>query len=536
IHTLHLDERNEIDLASPYRRRGGESQGKMPVSQREEGEADRTSLDGFEMEIFNLVRKEATSEQWKEWLRAPLEHAMAKGDINLFTRLMDAGANGSTNWRGCRGQTLLGSAAGKSSEEMVLALLKAGAKRYLNVTFGARSESALHVAAAQGAEAVSATLMLAGADPDLRDGEGRCPLHVAAEAGHHGIVRELLLKGVCPEAKTWDRKHTPLHLAAQKGNTQCVSKLLLGGADKNSLTCRAETPLYLAAEGNQLGAVEELLAAGANLDLRARTPGALSPLEKAAQAGHEDVVRALLRCTGDINACDYRGYTALHWAAGAEEEPVDDTGGVVRMLLAAGADIEAKTSMGYTPLQVSCVVGQISSSSAIYALLEGGAEVNSTGFDGWTQLYRACNFSSLAGVELLLRWGADENLTDVVGDTAADILGLWEEDEDVGDIRSEQRKADDQRIRRILARAPADRSWRRRGWLVLCRDPTVTKVQLATKSCRGDRSTKVAKAGCDLRRVCDQPGYRTVDDMGDLVRRVVLLEQEDVFRVVVGFL
>ncbi|CAM9326527.1 unnamed protein product [Pylaiella littoralis] len=151
----------------------------------------RTRLDGFEVEIFKifrLVQKEATSEQWKEWLRAPLERAAARGNTDRFTRLMGAGASGSASWRGCSGRTLLGAAAHSGSEQIMLALLKAGAKPDLNVRFGAEEQSALHVAAAQGAGVVSTALMLAGAHANSRDGKKRIPLHVAAEAGHHLIV------------------------------------------------------------------------------------------------------------------------------------------------------------------------------------------------------------------------------------------------------------------------------------------------------------------------------------------------------------
>ncbi|CAN0509742.1 unnamed protein product, partial [Ectocarpus sp. 12 AP-2014] len=62
----------------------------MSVSKREA--EDRSRVDGFEIEIFKLVQREATSEQWKEWLRTPLEHAAAEGNLDLFTRLMNAGA------------------------------------------------------------------------------------------------------------------------------------------------------------------------------------------------------------------------------------------------------------------------------------------------------------------------------------------------------------------------------------------------------------------------------------------------------------
>lgn len=59
----------------------------------------------------------------------------------LFTTLMDAGADGSAGWRGCHGRTLLGAAAYGRSDEMVLALLKSGAKDDMTVQFGGHSGS-----------------------------------------------------------------------------------------------------------------------------------------------------------------------------------------------------------------------------------------------------------------------------------------------------------------------------------------------------------------------------------------------------------
>ena len=59
---------------------------------------DRTRLDGFKVEIFDIVLQRATSEQWREWLRTPLEYVAADGNEDLFTRLMDAGADGSAGY------------------------------------------------------------------------------------------------------------------------------------------------------------------------------------------------------------------------------------------------------------------------------------------------------------------------------------------------------------------------------------------------------------------------------------------------------
>ncbi|CAM9886111.1 unnamed protein product [Ectocarpus sp. 8 AP-2014] len=115
---------------------------------------------------------------------------------------MDAGANGKVGWRGCHGRTLLGAAAFGRSEKMVRTLLTAGATDDVNVLFGGNSLSALHVAAAGGGDDSCRALMIAGADPNVRDRGQRSPLHLAAGAGHHRVAGMLLLNKADVQAKT----------------------------------------------------------------------------------------------------------------------------------------------------------------------------------------------------------------------------------------------------------------------------------------------------------------------------------------------
>src|SRR5260221_1003878 len=70
-----------------------------------------------------------------------------------------------------------------------------------------------------------------------------------------------------------------------------------------------------------------------------------SRLADAAMAGDGAAVRALLTGGEDVNVAQGDGMTALHWAA--RRGDLD----VVRMLLAAGANVRAITRLGnYTPL------------------------------------------------------------------------------------------------------------------------------------------------------------------------------------------
>lgn len=73
--------------------------------------------------------------------------------------------------------------------------------------------------------------------------------------------------------------------------------------------------------------------------------GTWTPLHQAARAGDVDMLRLLIEAGADIEARAPGGATALHHAAyfGHPE--------VVRELLACGADHKAVDEAGYTPLQ-----------------------------------------------------------------------------------------------------------------------------------------------------------------------------------------
>lgn len=53
---------------------------------------------------------------------------------------------------------------------------------------------------------------------------------------------------------------------------------------------------------------------------------------------------------------------------------------------------------------------------------------------------------------------------------------------------------DNQRIRQKLARAPADRAWRRRGWLAHCRSCPTSRAQLVPYEINNTRSATEAGA------------------------------------------
>ena len=124
----------------------------------------RAPLEGLVGEIFKLVSRGATDEQWAQWLRVPLEHAAADGNIDLFNALIGAGADGSAGWRGCEGRTLFHAAAKGGNAEVVSALVAAGAQPDVNVVSAPSGLSALYVATDLGHEDAARRLVTAGAD------------------------------------------------------------------------------------------------------------------------------------------------------------------------------------------------------------------------------------------------------------------------------------------------------------------------------------------------------------------------------------
>jgi truncated hemoglobin YjbI len=143
---------------------------------------------------------------------------------------------------------------------------------------------------------------------------------------------------------------TLLHEASAQGNLTMVELLLRLGADPNAQDGGGHTPLYCLAN-----------------EYRASHGG--------------DVVRVLARSGANVNANDgVKQCTALHMAARRGNLEI------AQALLDCGAGIEARDSLGDTPLRrsVNCDKIQVAS-----LLLARGADVHSTGNKGLTPLLAA---------------------------------------------------------------------------------------------------------------------------------------------------
>lgn len=98
-----------------------------------------------------------------------------------------------------------------------------------------------------------------------------------------------------------------------------------------------------------------------------------TPLMRAAEHGHRDIVKLLLAHNAAVNRTDELGKTPLIWAAEGGDGEIIDT------LIQAGAKIEQATREGITPLMAAAHAGQI---DAVSHLIAAGAQVDRDDYSG----------------------------------------------------------------------------------------------------------------------------------------------------------
>ncbi|KAF4123672.1 glycerophosphodiester phosphodiesterase, partial [Geosmithia morbida] len=198
-----------------------------------------------------------------------------------------------------------------------------------------------------------------------RDTFGRLPLHYAAQFGFVVVCQIVMSKmqewdqfdvGNGIDAPEWQDNdgQAPLHLAVIGGHPLTTQALLQGENWKPSSDTKAEARKAVA----QSGAV----------------------LTLATKANYTVIVETLVKAGVDINWRDQSGESALHVAARFGNDKCAEV--IIRGSETQRADLEiAENTYAWTPLHVASVDGHL---SVVKVLVAAGADVSRPDSSGWT--------------------------------------------------------------------------------------------------------------------------------------------------------
>jgi len=403
-------------------------------------------------------------------------------DEDLALAILAAG--GDPFRRDAKGRTLLHVACTRARTRVVRALIERGVDPN---AVDARGRTPLHELAhlpESVSLAMARLLLAAGADPERRAADGQTALGAALAAGRGRLARlwtselwrypgrALLPSDLPAAAALGDRAAlerlldmglpmegrdaqgcTALVRAAGAGHTALVDWLLARGADPTAAASTGATALTAAISAGRGATVECLLARG--VPVNAALPGGVTPLMIAAALGAQADLERLLAHGANLNQRDEQGQAALHAAcqfAFSSPEP-DPCRRLLEALLSAGAEIEAQSRAGQTPLLIllgaRAAAGHPSPQRGLTELVElllaRGADPDAQDQRGVGVLHAAAMHGLAEPCRSLLRAGADPSLRDTLGRTAAEVALML----GYADLAAEIKRAAGARVRAV---------------------------------------------------------------------------------------
>ncbi|MFZ0739572.1 MAG: TonB family protein [Candidatus Acidiferrales bacterium] len=296
-------------------------------------------------------------------------------------------------------------------------------------------------------------LQAEGYDINARNPNGWSAILGASEYSDAKTLGDLISAGANVNVSNSDG-HTPLMLAALRDLADMVADLLRAGADPRARDTDGRSVLMYGFTGGNEAVVEELLKT--RLDVNARTRDGNTALMAAAASGNPKIVRLILLRNPRVNLHGHNGTTALiagstgelewetEYAFGPRAQIPDDAvdrGAVVKMLISAGANVNATDNDGETALftleddaieelikakmnlnarnkEGDTALGDTVSGDVAKLLVEAGAGMELANPRGTTPLMHAAGRNYLDILDVLIRAGAKMDRQDNEGRTA----------------------------------------------------------------------------------------------------------------------
>lgn len=239
---------------------------------------------------------------------------------------------------------------------------------------------------------------------DMQNVNGSSALHVAASHGNVEFIKELIRAGVDKYSQD-DTGKTPIEYAKHR-------------VARHALSTLGEAIAYACKTGRSRETkYEYLVECGDNINSRSG-PSLRSPLHVATEGGALKICKFLLNAGADVSLCDVQMFTSMHLAAsGGSQEHIE----IAEELFVAGADVNATSSLGHTPLHMAAVwagsnednpsntAGAMDAGDAMVTwIANNGGNLDAVDVEGFTPLLAAARHPDRhVAIAALLRAGAN---------------------------------------------------------------------------------------------------------------------------------
>ena len=268
------------------------------------------------------------------------------------------------------------------------------------------ADTCLHIAVTQEcSKEVLQAIIDHGVDVNAANKENETALTIACVYENEGAINALLNANVDPNIADDVYGDTCLHTTViEECSIEVLQTIIDHGADVNAINKKNRTALAIACQNKSESTINILLDAGADPNIT-DADGDTCLHIAVTQECSKEVLQAIIDHGVDMNAVNKENETALTIACINENEDATNT------LLNAKADPNiADDTYGDTCLHIA--VMQECSIDLLWAIINGGADVNATNKKNRTALAIACLKKNSGALNVLLNAGADPNIAD----------------------------------------------------------------------------------------------------------------------------